>query len=102
MKKITIVALSIVALASLTGVAYANGDDAPPDVLSSARPQVVAPKKSKHIKKQPVAASEKGDQAKKQPQTEKQQAAPQIDSSKKDEVQGRGLPKAFSGSEEDK
>jgi hypothetical protein len=86
MKKITMVALSIIVLANLTGIA--NAETTTPVAQAE---------------KQLVAAAEKGDQAKKQhkisEQADKQQSAPQI-GSKTDEAQGRGLPKAFSGSEE--
>ncbi|MCX7066813.1 MAG: hypothetical protein NTW85_03820 [Methylococcales bacterium] len=91
MKQVMIVALGIVALASLTGVSYAE-DTAP--VVQAEKPQVVAPKKSKHIKKQPAAASQTDKQAVDKPKTD----APKI-GSETDAAQGRGLPKAFSNSE---
>jgi hypothetical protein len=90
MKKVIIVALSIIALAGLTGVSYAE-ETAP--VVKAEKPQVAAPKKDKHAKKQ-AAASQTDKQAADKPQTD----APQI-GSKTDAVQGRGLPKAFSNSE---
>lgn len=95
MKKVIIVALGIVALASLTGVAYAE-DTAP--VVQAEKPQAATPKKSKHVKKQPAVASQTEKQVDKQAVDKPKTDAPKI-GSETDTTQGRGLPKAFSNSE---
>ncbi len=96
MKKVITVALGIVVLASLTGVAYAE-DTAP--VAQAEKPQAAAaPKKSKHVKKQPAAVSQTEKQVNEQAVDKPKTDAPKI-GSETDAAQGRGLPKAFSNSE---
>lgn len=82
MKKMIVVVLSIVVLASLTGAVNAG--------TKTAEEQAATSKK--------VDKTEKQATTKKVAQTE-EKATPQIGSTT-EEVQGRGLPKAFSGSEE--